>query len=348
MKNEIRKYDNSNMFELIKEFYKQIKQAVKIADKIDLPEATKPIKNVILCGMGGSAIGGDILKSYIKDEISIPFIINREYQVPEFVNQNSLALISSYSGNTEETITAFHRIKGKTGFLTCITSGGELENLAKKDNIPIIKIPKGYQPRAALGFSFFPLLIYFTKLGIIRDKQTSINETIDLLAKLSEEYSLKEDNVSQTTAHKLMNTLPVIYACSPLLEPIAMRWKCQICENSKMLAFHNTFPELDHNEICGWESYILSLKNFTVIILRDNDEEEKITKRIEFTKEIIAPNCKELLEFYGGGISRLARMFSLVYLGDFISFYLAILNKKDPTSIKNIETLKEKLAENEE
>ncbi|RKY84543.1 bifunctional phosphoglucose/phosphomannose isomerase [candidate division KSB1 bacterium] len=346
MKNTIFKFDKSNMLETLTNFYTQVQEAVKIGNKLNLLPIMKNINNIILCGMGGSAIGGDILKSYLQNELKVPFLINRNYNIPEFIDKNSLVFISSYSGNTEETINALHLAKKRTNKIVCITSGGTLKKLALDNNFFLIIIPSGYQPRSALGFSFFPLLIFLSKLKIVKNKIDSIQETIELLKKLSEKYTLKnkiENNKPFSIAQKLSGKIPVIYSGSDVFTPVALRWKCQFCENSKVLAYHNSFPELDHNEITGWESSNPLLKKISVIILKDKDDTPEITERIKFTKEIISPHCAEILEFHSEGESLLARIFSLIYLGDFISYYLALLNHKDPTTIENIEILKKKL-----
>jgi len=343
MRKNILKFDKSNMIDFLINFPGQVENAVSLGNALDISIVSEKINTIVLCGMGGSAIGGDILRSYLENKSTIPVYINRNYEIPGFINKYSLIFISSYSGNTEETLNAYKRALKKSDNIICITSGGKLSDLAQRDDIPIISIPSGFQPRAALGFSFFPLLLLLSKTGILKKIEDEIEETIAVLKKLLKEYFSDEKSIPYSSALKLVNKLPVIYSCSPLYEPIALRWKCQICENSKVLAYYNVFPELDHNEITGWESDYEILKYMTVIILRDKKSETLMSKRIEFTKEIINDKCHEIIEFFSEGEFLLTRMFSLIYLGDFISYYLALLNHKDPTSIRNIENLKQKL-----
>ncbi|MEN3037793.1 MAG: bifunctional phosphoglucose/phosphomannose isomerase [Candidatus Kryptonium sp.] len=348
--NDIRNYDKSDMFSKILNFAQQIKEAVKIGESAKIKFPVKKINKILLTGLGGSAIAGDLLRSYLSDEIKVPIIVNRDYFLPKFVDENTLLIVSSYSGNTEETISAYNDGIKKKAKIICITSNGEIEKIALKKKHPIVKIPSGYPPRTALGYSFFPILVILSNLGFVKSKKREIRETIELIEEKSKVYSNPEheENLAYKIAIRLAGSIPFIYS-SGKFDAVAMRWVCQIEENSKMLAHFNIFPELNHNEIVGWsgeiEGSVRELRNkISVVILRDDNEYERIKYRIEITDDLIRPYAGEVLNIYSEGKSPLARLFSQIYLGDWVSFYLAILNKVDPTPVRPIEYLKSELA----
>jgi len=347
--NEIRNYDRSDMFSKLAGFHHQIKEAVEIGEKTKF-KLSKKINKVVLTGLGGSAIAGDLLRSYLSDEIKVPIFVNRDYFLPRFVDENTLLIISSYSGNTEETISAYRDGIKKKANIICITSNGEVEKIALKRKNPLIKIPSGLPPRTALGYSFFPLLVVLSKLGFVKNKKREINETIKNKEEKSNIHSNPEDdeNLAYKIAVRLAGTIPFIYT-SAKFDAVAMRWACQIEENAKMLAHFNVFPELNHNEIVGWSgevegSFKELMNKISVVILRDDYEYERVKHRIEITDELIRPYAGEVLNIYSEGKTLLARIFSQIYLGDWVSFYLAILNKVDPTPVRPIEYLKSELA----
>ncbi len=347
---DIKSYDNSDMFSKLVNFHGQIREAVEIGEGMKLNFSIKKVNKIVLTGLGGSAIAGDLLRSYLSDEIKVPIFVNRDYFLPKFVDENTLLIVSSYSGNTEETISAYKDGIKKKAKIICITSNGEVEKIAVKKKHPVIKIPSGFPPRTALGYSFFPLLVMLSNLGFVKNKKREINETINLIGEKSKIYSnpQNEENLAYKIAIRLVGSIPFIYA-SGKLDAVAMRWACQIEENAKMLAHFNVFPELNHNEIVGWSgevegSFKEIMSKISVIILRDDTEYERIKHRIEITDELIRPYAGEVLNIYSEGKGLLARLFSQIYLGDWTSFYLAILNKVDPTPVKPIEYLKSELA----
>ncbi|HID94175.1 MAG TPA: bifunctional phosphoglucose/phosphomannose isomerase, partial [bacterium (Candidatus Stahlbacteria)] len=283
----------------------------------------------------GSAIGGDLLESCLREEISIPIYVNRDYGIPGFVSQSTLAFICSYSGNTEETLSAYQEISKHTKNIVCITTGGKLEELC---NSSLIKIPKGLQPRCAIGYLFVPMLVLLSRFDIISEKDTEIKETISLLSSLSKRLT-KQGSIAYKIAKDLQNKLPIIYA-SNRLGVCARRWVTQLNENSKTMAHFNLFSELNHNEIVGFGTPNLSS---WLVILRDRDDGEKIARRIELTKEIITPYTVGISEVWSEGKSLLARLFSIIYVGDWVSYWLAIMREVDPTPVDRIDYLKRKL-----
>lgn len=340
----VKKYDPVGMLSLIENFPLQVQEAIEIGENADLGNlSVQDVKAIVFLGMGGSAIGGDLLRSVLINELKVPMLVNREYHLPAFVDENTLVIASSYSGNTEETISALGEAKSKNAKILCITTGGKIAAIAKENSYPLISIPGGISPRAALGYSFFPILVAFSRLGLITDKQTDSEETIILLREMKNELSLATPgNSAQVLAEDLKGRIPLIYGTEGFRGVVASRWKGQINENSKHLAFWNAFSELNHNETVGWEHPELTEK-IHLILLKDN-EDVRMRKRMEVTSDIIRPHVHGITEVRSRGKSDIARMFSLIYFGDFVSWYLAMLNQADPTPVKVIDHLKSELA----
>ena len=305
------------------------------------------IQNIIITGLGGSAIGGDLLRSYLQYEIKVPVQINRNYYIPAYANENTLVVASSYSGDTEETISAYNDAKTKGCKIVCISAGGKLSIMAENDKNYVVKVPRGYQPRCALAFSFFTMLILFIKLKFISSRDQDIQKVVERMKEKSGIYSDfdKQPNPAVKIAEHLNGRIPIIYSSNDLLDIVNLRWRGQFAENSKILAFGNYFPELNHNEIVGWQENSDFLRNFALIYLLDREDNPRILKRQKITKEILEPYRGLDIEIESEGSSKLERIFDLVYLGDWISFYLAVINKTDPAPIEKINILKNKLME---
>ena len=342
----ISKFDPSNMRRLLMQFPQQITDALEIGKKADIPFALAGVKNVVLTGLGGSAIGGDLLRSYLAEQMSIPFMVNRHYFLPEFVDTSSLVIVSSYSGNTEETIAAHKDAARRGARVLCISTNGETEKLAKGYGHPLIKIPPGLPPRAALGYSFFPILMALRRLGAINVKDSEIRETVTLLKKKGTAYAdaSSKKNPALRLASELYGKLVVVYSAADRFDVVNLRWRGQFAENSKVLAFGHVIPEMNHNELVGWNVLKNQMKNLAVVFLRDGKDYRRVQLRMEINKSIIAKYTDHLIEVHSEGKSLLARMFSLIHLGDWTSFYLAILNGVDPTPVRVIDYLKSELA----
>jgi glucose/mannose-6-phosphate isomerase len=322
-----------SMIEIIKKYPEMCVDAVKIAEKVNIPDYR--FDKILICGVGGSAICGDLLRDLLKDRISIPIDVCRDYHLPAYVDKNTLTFCVSYSGNTEETLSQFVdcvKIKSK---IIGITSDGKLEEWCKKFKLPYVLIPSGYQPRTALPYLFFSIIVCLEKLGVV-NLQKEIDETIELLKKI------RTDSVKKLASS--MKDSEIIVYSSDEFSGVAKRLKTQINENSKMPAKYDVFPELDHNEIVSYQNERLN-KNSFVLILRDKDEPEEIKARIEITKEMIKDKVKGIEEIWTEGKSKLARMMSLVFLGDVLSYGLAVLNNVDPIEVESITILKKKLKE---
>lgn len=343
----IKDIDTDNMYDVLLNFHKQIKDAVEIAEKTDVSDFIMDnITNVVINGLGGSAIGGDLVRSYISDEVKTPIFINRNYFLPAFVDSNTLIVISSYSGNTEETVTAYNEAIKKDCKVVCISSGGIVGKMALENGHLLIKIPGGLQPRCALGYSFFTLLILMSKLGLIKDKTDDVNNVVSMIENKSNVFSKLEStsNLALKTAESLYGKLPIIYSSVDILDVVNLRWRGQMSENAKVLAYGNLYPEMNHNELVGWRLNKDILKKTVVVFLKDEDDYERIKFRMDITTEIYSKYTGKIFNFRGEGSSKLTRIFDLIYLGDWVSFYLAILNEINPTPVEAINYLKNELA----
>ncbi len=341
-------FDRENMLDLLVSFPRQCEDALFIGERTKIgPTYNKKYANIIFTGLGGSAIGADIVKGYIGDEVNIPIIVNRNYTMPASLCKDSLVFAVSYSGNTEETLSAYNGALKSGANIIAITSGGRLKELASRNKNTLIIIPKGYPPRCALGYSFIPAIIALSKIRLIKEKEKEIRRlvtSLDNLQKKNLNPSVKgKKNISKYIAKKLHKKFPVIYA-SDRLGSIVTRWRGQLAENSKTLSSTHVFPEMNHNEIVGWQNPAGLLKNFTAVLLRDREDYPRIKKRMDITKAILKKNGFCVLEIESCGTSFLERMLSLVYIGDFASFYLSILNRIDPTPVDRIAYLKKQLA----
>jgi glucose/mannose-6-phosphate isomerase len=340
--------DPGGMYDRIYHFPSQFEDALGRAAKTSLPEWKRDqIRHILLAGMGGSAIGGDLVRSYLADRLKIPFLICRNYTLPDFVDSSSLVFVSSYSGNTEETLSAFHEASRRGARIICLTSGGQVEQIADRDKLPCVKLPTGFQPRAALGYSFVPALILLERLGFIQGEEARIKEAGKLLEKDREKYRVElktPDNPAKQMAVTLHGKLPIIYGANDHFDAVSTRWKGQFCENAKMLAFCNVFPEFNHNELVGWKVLSDYRDDLKVVILKDQGDHPRIKRRMDIVTSIIQQQKVEVLEAESSGENLLSRMFSLIQLGDFVSFYSAILNGEDPSPVKVIDHLKGELA----
>lgn len=344
----IKKIDKSNMLDLLLDFPLQCKAAVGIAQRTKILFEKRNFNKIVFAGMGGSAIGAELVRSYLYFESKIPIMVCREYELPGYVDNSTLVFISSYSGNTEETINAYKQARQRDSAIIVISSGGKLEEKAKNEEITFISIPKGLPPRCALGYlSIIPLCV-LAKLGLIEDRSSFITEAINVLEdlknrNLNPNIRLK-DNIAKYIANKIFNKFTIIYAGSIHFDVVAMRLRTQLNENSKVLALSHVFPEMNHNEIVGWQNPKNLFKNFTVIMLRDKDMHPPVAKRMDITSDILKKEGIKILEIWSQGQDLLSRIFSLIYTGDFISYYLAILYGIDPTPVDRVTYLKNQLA----
>jgi len=342
-----RRLDPANMLEHLHDLPRQCRTAWHKAKDFELPEDYASIDKVVILGMGGSAIGGSLLRNFAS-RLTRPIIfVTRDYDLPAFVDDRTLVIASSYSGNTEETLSAFSQaLKGKCKKLA-MTTGGKLKALAEDAKVPVFLIDLVSQPRAAVGYSFIPLIAFLQKLGFLKEKTTEVEAMTQGLEKLLGE--LKEtvptnSNRAKQLAIKLQGRIAVIYGAG-VLSAVARRWKTQINENSKAWAFHETFPELNHNAVVGYQFPSELASKVHVVLLRCPSLHPRTLIRYQVTSELLKQKniSHEIIDSQSKG--ELSQMMSLIYLGDWASYYLAILNETDPTPVKAIDYLKKRLSE---
>lgn len=325
------------MFELLFEFPKNFRLIKGLCEeeKIDL-NYFKDFDSVVISGMGGSGFSGDFIFDLFKDYLNKPIIVNKDYRLPKFIGENCLLFIISYSGDTEETLETFYEGEKRGAKIITITSNGKLLKLSNKKFLTF-KIPEGYPPRMALPFLFYPIFFILKKFVNVDLGEDEFFNKID---STYEEYK-KENNIAKNLSEIIYDHIPIIYS-SQSLYSVSLRWKQEINENSKYIAYNLTFPELNHNESVFWENNTLKDK-VIFIILKDKKDSEKMKKRIEVSKELLKVRGWRFVEFESFGEKPLLNKFSLIPLGDFTSIYLAKLNKIDPYPVKIIDELKNKL-----
>ena len=344
----IEKLDRSNMLKFISGLPGQCPDAYRIGISAGINKPAVKINNIVFAGVGGSGIGAELIKVYLEDELKIPVLICRNYTLPDFVNENTLLFCSSYSGATEETLSCFEHGLRRKAYIITIGAGGKLKEVSLKNNAVHILIPSGYPPRTAIGYMSITVLGVLAKLGLIKDKENDVKELYSILSDIRDKEAgfnvPLEKNISKQIAFKLYKRYPVIYGTADTTEAVGNRWREQIAENGKALSSSNVLPEMNHNEIVGWKFPEKLLKDFKVIMLSDKDDHKRTKERIRISVEIIKKSKAEVIALKRDKGGKLARIFSLMYIGDFASFYLAILNNIDPTPVETIDYLKKELA----
>jgi glucose/mannose-6-phosphate isomerase len=347
--------DRSGMCNLAEQFPEQCQEAITISKALRIPlgkPATGKLnvnyvqpKNIVVVGMGGSAIGGSLLKDWLRDTLPIPLEVCRGYDLPAYANEETLALAVSYSGNTEETLSSYLQAVERRCMIIAVTSGGLLEKFSEELETPLVKLPQGYPPRSAIAYLFFPLVYSLQQLRLI-SPDDEIDEALAVIQKLRNELKSEtptSHNLAKKLAIAIKDSVPLI-ATSNRYRSIALRMKTQFNENSKMLAKVEIFPELNHNETVGWMGCENLSRIFSVILIRDAQEPVEIRTRIEETKKLVFRNrARSVLEVTTKGRGYLARMFSALYVGDFTSIYSAIRSGIDPTPVSVIDELKRRL-----
>ncbi len=333
----ISKLDTANQFKVLSDSYQQIEYAWGNDFDLSSIDSSK-VKNIVLTGLGGSAIGGELLQNYLRSELNYPYTVNRNYELPIYANENTLVIASSYSGNTEETISVLKEAIQKKCQIVCVSTGGKIEEIAKANNIPFGKLLKGYQPRFALWINFFTLLKTVHALKLVPSQTDAVNQAIDLLKRKAVELS-KPAGKAVEIAEKLLGFVPLVYAVSDYTSVVGTRWKGQFNENAKQHAFFGYLPELNHNEILGWEGYKTQM-NFKLINILDEDYHLQVKKRYDLTSEMVRKAGAEIIDVVSHEANAKLRLIDMIYLGDWTTYYYAVMRGFDPTSIDSINYLK--------
>ena len=325
------------MKDLVAAFTQHLREAMEIGSNAQLTPSAHPIRNVLVTGLGGSGIGGTIVAQVTEKNMQVPLLVNKDYFLPNFVDQHTLVIVSSYSGNTEETLQALEAAIAKGAKITCVTSGGKIGAIAKEKGLDLVTIPGGMPPRACFGYSFtqIPYILQFH--GLINDSfRKDLADTIALLDK--EEEAIKKEGFS--LAESLIGKLPIIY-CEARYEGVAVRFRQQINENSKMLCWHHVLPEMNHNELVGWTE---PHPEAVVLMFRCEDDYYRTQKRMEITSNVVKKNNARYIEMPAKGATQLQRSLYLLHLGDWVSWYIAEIKNIDATEVKVIDFLKNELA----
>ena len=344
-RNLIEALDKSGMYQMLADFPGQCQHALSLGKVFRPTRQIGSVKKIVFAGMGGSAMSGEILRIYLQDKIDLPIHVVQSYGLPFFVDKDSLLFAISYSGNTEELLAVYKEAKKRGVKIIAITSGGKLKALTRKDKNSLISIPTGFPPRAALGYLVIPALLVLEKINLISSQEKYLAESISNLKSFAGKLAIenKKDNPALKITKDFYGRIPVIYGSFEVTSAVAYRWRTQLAENSKILSFNHSFPELNHNEIVGWQEQKPLYKNFVIVILRDKEDHPRTKLRMEITHSLLQNYPRKIIEVWSKGKSPLARIFSLIILGDFVSFYLAILNGVDPTPVERIELLKKRL-----
>lgn len=342
MLTELRSFDPEDLFSVLKDSWKQCENGWNSSFSLKIDAAD--FSNIIITGLGGSAIGGDLMKNFLQPELKKPFFVNRTYTLPEFADEHTLVIASSYSGNTEETISALNAAIAKKCKIIVLTTGGEAGRIAAENGIDAVPLQKGFQPRYALYNSFFTLLRVMQKLGFTSFNEGDAGDLISMLKNLGDEWSAESGRAFRT-ALELKGFTPVIYSATDFNESVGRRFKGQLNENSKLHAWHAEYPEMNHNEIVGWETFKAQGGNYKIVNLYDEDMHPRIKRRFEIINNLLIKEKIGIITIDGEKGSFRERLIEVVYLCDWISYFLALLNEKDPAEIDFIHHLKDKMAE---
>jgi glucose/mannose-6-phosphate isomerase len=339
--------DPDDMLGRIAELPQQCHDAWANVQSLELPIKYRQANKIVILGMGGSAIGGDLLRTLAEPECVLPIVINRDYIVPAFVNAETLVIASSYSGNTEETLAAFEETSKRGAALLAITTGGKLAQRARELGVPLLTFSYKSQPRAALGYSLVSLIGIVQKLGFIGDKTTDLKEAIAVMEALQGEVGEAvplSRNPAKQLAKRLYRHLPVVYGAGYLAE-VAHRWKTQFNENDKAWSFFEQLPELNHNAVLGYQFPPDLAEKVVVVMLTSSLDHPRNKVRFQVTQEILTKQGVACEVVSARGQSPLAQMLSAIHFGDYVSYYLALLYGVNPTPVKAIDYLKERLAQ---
>lgn len=313
----------------------------------DLPNQYRAARSVAILGMGGSAIGGTLLRSLVAGDCRVPIACVGGYDLPVCYGEQDLVIASSYSGNTEETLSAFEQAVERRCNLIVVTTGGRLGEMAGDMGIPCLRFDYKSAPRAALGYSFTLLLSLLCHLGFVPDQGDIIQEavlTMNLVQKECLPRVASDQNPAKGLAGRLLGQMVVVYGAD-FLAPVGRRWKGQLNENAKNWAFWEELPELNHNAVVAYEMVELVRECATVVLLRSEFDAARIKVRWDVTQDLLHKAGMPVETVWGRGESRLAQMFSLIHLGDYVSFYLALMKGVDPTPVSQIDYLKARLSE---
>lgn len=325
------------MNDYINDFSNHLREAIEIANNTTLSPYTKEIRNILICGLGGSGIGGTIVSDIISSKVNIPIAATKDYSIPNFVNEHTLVIANSYSGNTEETLYALEKCQARGAEIAVITSGGKLKTIAEEKKYNKIIIPGNQPPRAMFGYAFTELFFMLNHYGIIDD---SFKSDFDKAITLIDTEKADIQKQAMNLAKKMYKQTPVIYVAKGF-EGVAVRFRQQLNENSKMLGWHNVVPEMNHNELLGWRTNVDGL---AVVYFRNKCDYDRNQIRMDINKKVISKFTSNITEIWSKGDSLIENSLYHISVGDWTSWYLSEMNNVDAIEIDVIDFLKGELA----
>jgi glucose/mannose-6-phosphate isomerase len=325
------------MNDYINEFSNHLREAIEIANNTTLSPYTKEIRNILICGLGGSGIGGTIVSDIISSKVNIPIAATKDYSIPNFVNEHTLVIANSYSGNTEETLYALEKCQARGAEIAVITSGGKLKTIAEENKYNNIIIPGNQPPRAMFGYAFTELFFMLNHYGIIDD---SFKSDFDKAINLIDTEKMDIQKQAMNLAKKMYKQTPVIYVAKGF-EGVAVRFRQQLNENSKMLGWHNVVPEMNHNELLGWRT---NVDDLAVVYFRNKCDYDRNQIRMDINKKVISKFTSNITEIWSKGDSLIENSLYHISVGDWTSWYLSEMNNVDAIEIDVIDFLKGELA----
>jgi len=343
----IKNIDTQDFFSHLESFPEQVQLARKIGQAVGRLPSGEGLTSIAVLGMGGSGISGDVLRAVLGPDSPLFVVAIKGYELPAWVGPDTLVFAASYSGKTEETLQTFQAARSRGARIVVVSTEEMLGEVGLGDaRFANAVVPKGLQPRAALGYLSIPMLVIAERMGL-GSFENDILESVDLLERRRQEYwreSPMDQNPAKQLAVRLAGTLPIVYGSEGICEVAAYRWKCQFNECAKTPSYHNSFSELGHNELAGWDQLApLTKSALALIVLRHHDQDPRIAARIEASVAMIQSHFKFTHQVEASGVSRLSRLLDLVYLGDFTAAYLALAQGVDPGPIDAIEALKKKV-----
>lgn len=346
----VKALDTLNMLGLQIGYPEQFREGIRLARFFALPPAPTELHEVVILGTGGgSAASANLLKSYLFAEARVPVVSVQGYNCPGYVDSHSIVIACSYSGKTEEINSSFEQAAEWGATLVAMGAGGRLKETAARVGAAYLDVPGGLMPRVALGYIFAPILVMLERWGICGDQSAALAESIAIMAELGREYGPDTpvaENQAKRVAARIAGKIPVIYGFADHFDAVAWRLKNQLGENSKYMGFWNTIPHLHHDEAVGWDMQTDLMAHLAFVLMRDQaGESEQMVKRWTATLEILEERAGTCVEVWSRGHSLLARLLSLVVLGDFITCYMAIQKGVDPTPVAIVDLFKKKVGQ---
>ncbi len=339
----LNRHDRGGMLGIISRFPESCAESIRSTEVVNLCGLPgQSFDSVVVSGMGGSAVGGLLLRDWIKDTLRVPLVVTRDYKLPGFVGERTLLLAVSYSGGTEEAISALRDGIGRGAKAVVFASGGEMAEIAEKKGLPIVRLPGGLQPRAAIPHQFFGLAVAARRLGLVGEAWGEVDEALDLLRGMSSELGTESPialNPAKRLADRVKGYIPLVYGSS-IHEAVAYRYSTQFNENGKSPAGAGFFPEAFHNAVMAAEAEPGLLKSLCAVLIHDPLESEEAAAKIGRFREIVCHGFGRVVDVHARGKGRLARILSALYIGDFASAYLGILYGRDPSATESIDELK--------